>query len=34
MNFGSNAKKEMDGLTKLYNTKIEKQKDESDKLGH
>ena len=34
MNFGDNAKKEMEGLTKLYGTKIEKKKDESDKLGH
>jgi hypothetical protein len=32
-NFGQNAKKEMDSLTKLYSTKIEKKKDESDKLG-
>ncbi|HZJ14662.1 MAG TPA: hypothetical protein VFD27_06415 [Chthoniobacteraceae bacterium] len=33
-NFGNNAKKEMDGLTKMINTKIEKPKDDSDKLGH
>ena len=33
-NFGGNAKKEMELFTKLYNSKIEKKKDESDKLGH
>ena len=32
-NFGENAKKEMDLFTKLYGTKIEKKKDESEKLG-
>jgi hypothetical protein len=34
MNFGDNAKKEADVLTTLYGKKIEKKKDESDKLGH
>jgi hypothetical protein len=33
-NFGANAKKEAELFTKLYNAKIEKKKDESDKLGH
>jgi hypothetical protein len=33
-NFGDNAKKEAELLTKLYNTKIEKKKDESDKIAH
>ena len=34
VNFGDNANKEMESLTKLFNTKIEKKTDESDKLGH
>ena len=34
MNFGNNAKKEMELITKLYSAKIEKKKDESDKIAH
>jgi hypothetical protein len=34
INFADNAKKEAELLSRLYNTKIEKKKDESDKLGH
>ena len=34
MNFGNNAKTEMESLSKLFGAKIEKKEDESDKLGH
>ena len=33
-NFGENAKKEFDSFSKLAGMKIEKKKDESDKLLH
>jgi hypothetical protein len=32
-NFGENAKKEFELLQKLYTTKLERKKDQSDKLG-
>ena len=33
-NFSANAKKELDTLQAYYNGKIDRKKDESDKLGH
>ena len=32
-NFSANAQKEFETLQKLYSAKIEKKKDESDKVG-
>jgi hypothetical protein len=32
-NFATNAKQEFDNLEKLYNGKVDRKKDESDKIG-
>lgn len=33
-NFAANAQKELDTLQRLYGAKLERKKDDSDKLGH
>jgi hypothetical protein len=32
-NYADNAKKELETLQKLYGTKVERKKDESDRMG-